>query len=153
MMAEVKARRVARSIQIQASPEQVLRGFLDVEQLKPWWGIAQGLVEERKGGVWALAWGEAGQGYKYVVTGVLKSFQAGKRVRIEPLLYLNPERTVLGPMRLAISVREKAGKTRISVRQDGFGEGPEWDWYYEAVVKGWKESLRNLKEFIEGSAG
>ena len=146
-------RRVTRSVQIQASPERVLRAFLEPEQMKKWWGVARSLVEERKGGVWALAWGDSEQGYKSVVSGVLKSFQPPKRIRIEPLVYFNPERPVLGPMRLSISVREKAEGTRLSVRQDGYGEGADWDWYYEAVRKGWKETLGNLKLFLESPPG
>ncbi|MFQ5663908.1 MAG: SRPBCC domain-containing protein [Terriglobia bacterium] len=149
-MAEAAStRKVTRSVQIQASPAQVLRAFLDPEQMKQWWGATNGLVEERKGGVWALAWGAPDQGYKNVVSGVLKSLQPNKRIRIEPLVYFNSQRPVLGPMRLSISVREKAGRTRVTVRQDGFGDGPDWDWYYEAVLKGWKETLGNLKDFLE----
>ncbi|MBI4467159.1 MAG: SRPBCC domain-containing protein [Acidobacteria bacterium] len=146
-----EARKVGRSIRIQATPEQALRAFLDVEQMKQWWGVAKGLVEERKGGVYSLAWGEPGRGYKYVVAGVVKSYQPGKWLRLEPLVYFNHERPVLGPMRLRISVREKDGRTRVSVRQDGYGEGPDWDWYYEAVITGWKDTLANLKAFLEGS--
>jgi uncharacterized protein YndB with AHSA1/START domain len=150
-MTEAKARKVSRSAQIQASAERVLQAFLDVEQLKQWWGSSQGLVEARKGGVWTLAWGEPGQGYSYLVSGVVKSLLPGRRVRIEPLLYFNPERTPLGPMGLTILVREKEGRTRISVRQEGFGEGPDWDWYFEAVAGGWKEALGNLKRLLEGA--
>ncbi|MDA2912840.1 SRPBCC domain-containing protein [Acidobacteriia bacterium AH_259_A11_L15] len=142
-------RKVTRSVHIQASPERVLRAFLDVEQMKQWWGATRGLVEERRGGVWTLAWGEPGQGYKYVVAAVVKSILPGKRLRLEPLVYFNAERAVLGPMRLSISVRERGGKTRVSVRQDGYGEGPDWDWYYQAVVQGWKDTLANLKEYLE----
>lgn len=149
MPGEGSGRKVSRSVQIQASAERVWRAFVDPEQMKQWWGAARGLVEERKGGVWALAWGDAEQGYKNVVCGVLKSFQPQKRLRIEPLVYFNPERPVLGPMRLSISVKEKEGRTRVSVRQDHYAEGPDWDWYYEAVVKGWKETLANLKQYLE----
>lgn len=149
-MAEAGAtRKVSRSVQIQASEERVWRAFLEPEQMKQWWGAARGLVEERKGGVWAVAWGDSEQGYKNVVSGVLKSFQPNKRLRIEPLVYFNPERPVLGPMRLSLSVKEKEGRTRVSVRQDHYGEGPDWDWYYAAVVKGWKDTLGNLKQFLE----
>ncbi len=80
---------------------------------------------------------------------MVKSILPGKRLRLEPLVYFNAERAVLGPMRLSISVRERGGKTRVSVRQDGYGEGPDWDWYYQAVVQGWKDTLANLKEYLE----
>ncbi|MFQ5778243.1 MAG: SRPBCC domain-containing protein [Terriglobia bacterium] len=151
MRKDPATRRVARSILVNADPERALRAFLDPEQMKRWWGAARGLVEERKGGVWALAWGgEEGKGYRTAVSGVLKSFHPGKRILLEPLVYFNPERSVLGPMRLSISVRNQGGRTRVTVRQDGFREGPDWDWYYEAVNHGWKESLLHLKEFLEG---
>ncbi len=32
---------------------------------------------------------------------------------------------------------------------NGVCRGPDWDRYYQAVVKGWKEALRNLKAFLE----
>lgn len=146
-------RKVSKSVHVQASPEQALRAFLDVEQMKQWWGVTRGLVEPRKGGIYALAWGETPQGYKYVVSGVLKSFLPGKRIWLEPLVYFNSERAVLGPMRLSISVRERDGGTRVSVRQDGYGTGPDWDWYYEAVVKSWKVTLSNLRQYLESARG
>lgn len=144
-------RRVSRSIQIQASAARVLEAFLEPKLLEQWWGVARARVEPRRGGVWAAAWGEPGQGYRYVVSGVVKSLKPARRLKLEPLIYFNWERPVLGPMRLTISVREKDGRTRVSVRQDGYGEGPDWDWYYDAVVKGWKDTLSNLKEFLEGA--
>jgi len=142
-------RRVNRSTTIQASAARVLEAFLDAELMKQWWGATRALVEPRKGGIWAAAWGEPGQGYRYVVSGVVKSLKPAKRLKLDPLVYFNWERPVLGPMRLGISVREKDGLTRVSVRQDGYGDGPDWDWYYEAVVKGWRDALANLKEFLE----
>lgn len=151
MPKDTPTRRIARSILVKADAERALRAFLDPEQMKQWWGAAQARVEERKGGIWALAWrGEDEKGYGTVVSGVLKSFHPGKRILLEPLVYFNPERAVLGPMRLSISVRKQEGRTRVTVRQQGYGEGPDWDWYYEVTEQGWKESLRHLKEFLEG---
>jgi uncharacterized protein YndB with AHSA1/START domain len=153
-MTEAGSTRMVRtSLQIAASAERVLAAFLTVSDLKRWWGAAQGLIEARKGGLWTLAWADEAGGYKYAVSGVVKSLLPGKRLRIEPLVYLNAERSILGPMRLSLSLREKEGRTRISVRQDGYGEGPEWDWYYEATGPAWKESLRSLKAFLEEGAG
>lgn len=98
-----------------------------------------------------MAWAESEHGYQYVVTGVLQVLHPAKRLRLERLVYFSPQRAPLGPMRLSISVREKDGRSRVTVRQDGYGEGPEWDWYYDAVVKGWKDTLGNLKRYLEGA--
>ncbi|HKZ53215.1 MAG TPA: SRPBCC domain-containing protein [Candidatus Acidoferrales bacterium] len=151
-MPELKARKVSRSVQVQVGAERALQAFLESGQVQEWWGASQALIEARKGGVWTLAWTGPGQGYNYVVSGVVKSLLPGRRARIEPLVYFNPERAPLGPMRLTILVREKDGRTRVSVRQEGFREGPDWDWYFEAVAGSWKEALGNLKRFLEGAA-
>jgi len=148
-MAQAGERKVVRSTQIAASAERVLEAFLDPTLIEQWWGAARVRVEPQKGGIWAAAWGEPGQGYRYVVCGVVRLVRPGKRLKLDPLVYFNWERPVLGPMRLSISVREKDGRTRVSVRQDGYGDGPDWDWYYEAVVQSWKDSLANLKQFLE----
>ncbi len=131
-------RKVSTSIQVSAGAERALRAFLDPELMKQWWGVERALVEERKGGPWALAWGASEHGYHYVVSGIIKSLLPGKRLRIDSLVYFSPDFPVLGPMRLF-----------VNVRQDGYGQGPDWDRYYQAVVKGWKEALRNLKAFLE----
>jgi len=147
------ARKVARSIQIRAEPRRILEAILVAGQLKQWWGASDALVDARKGGLWTLGWKETSGGYKYAVSGVIKSLLPAKRLRIEPLVYLNAERTILGPMRLSVSLREKEGRTRVNIRQDGFGQGTEWDWYYQAVRSGWVDALRNLKQFLEPPAG
>jgi uncharacterized protein YndB with AHSA1/START domain len=146
------ARRVSRSTTIRASAARVLEAFLDPELMKQWWGATRARVEPRRGGIWAAAWGEPGQGYRYVVSGVVKSLKPAKRLTLDPLVYFNFERPVLGPMRLLVSLRERGGLTHVAVRQEGYGEGPDWDWYYQAVVKGWKDALANLKEFLESRA-
>jgi uncharacterized protein YndB with AHSA1/START domain len=153
MTQETSPRKVARSIQIHADPRRVLDAFLELDQLKQWWGASDGLIDARKGGLWTLGWKEATGGYKYVVSGVIKSLVPEQRLRIDPFVYMNAERSILGPMRLSISVLGKEGRTRIRVRQDGYGQGAEWDWYYESVQTGWTEALKNLKRFLERPAG
>ena len=101
------------------------------------------------GGLWALAWGDEGQGYRYVLSGVIRVIRPGLRLRIEPVVYFNPERAPLGPMRVSFSLREKDGVTRITVRQEATGEGPDWEWYFGVVKQGWKDTLSNLKNYLE----
>ncbi len=123
-MAAGAGRKVSTSIQVSAGSERALRAFLDPALMKQWWGVERALVEERKDGPWALAWGASEHGYHYVVSGIIKSLLPGKRLRIDSLVYFSPDFPVLGPMRLFVNVREKDGRTRVSVRQDGYGQGP-----------------------------
>lgn len=149
MQQETRPRRLRASVQIEASAERVLQAFLDPEQLKQWWGATRGLVEPRRGGTWALAWGNSAQGYQFVLSGVIRFLHPARRLRIEHLVYFNAERPILGPIRLSVLLREKDGLTRLTVRQEAFGEGPDWEWYYEVVGQGWKDALGNLKRFLE----
>ena len=145
-----KARcRVNTHVHIRVPAERVWSALLDPERIQQWWGTSRGLVEPRKGGLWALAWGDEGQGYRYVLSGVIRVIRPGLRLRIEPVVYFNPERAPLGPMRVSFSLREKDGVTRITVRQEATGEGPDWEWYFGVVKQGWKDTLSNLKNYLE----
>lgn len=145
-----KARcRVNTQAHIRAPAEKVWAALLEPERIQQWWGTSRGLVEPRKGGLWALAWGDAGQGYRYVLSGIIRVIKPGLRLRIEPVVYFNPERAPLGPMRVSFSLREKDGVTRLTVRQEANGEGPDWDWYLGVVKQGWKDTLSNLKNHLE----
>ena len=142
-------RKISRSTQIEASLDRVFLALTDVGSMQKWWNVSRGLIEPRKGGVWALAWERSDTGYRSVSSGVIKSFAANKRIRIEPLVFFSPERPVIGPTRLSFGLSEKQGKTKLTVRQDGIGEGADWDWYFDSCSKGWKETLSNLKQHLE----
>jgi uncharacterized protein YndB with AHSA1/START domain len=151
-MAEPKKRKVNRSVHVATTPDKAMAAFLDPEKLKGWWGVTRAIVEERRGGVWALRWDQGGM-LKYVTTGVIKSIKPGERIRIESLVNFGDEFPIIGPMRLFVSAKAEEGGARVSVRQDGYGEGPEWDRYYEAVIKGWKDALKMLKSYLETGTG
>lgn len=146
---EPSVRKVVTSARVGASAERALEAFLAPEMMKQWWGVTDALVKPCKNGPWALAWGPSEHGYRYVVSGVIKSLVPGKRLRVDPLVYLSSAYGVLGPMRLVVSVGHRNGRTRVTVRQDGLGTGEQWDRYREALLAGWKEALRNLKEFLQ----
>lgn len=142
-------RSVKSSIEISTPPDRVLRAFVDVDMAKEWWGVDRGLIEPKPGGVWALAWERSDAGYKYSGTGIISSYIPGKELVIEKMVYFNPDRPLLGPMRVRHTVSTMGDVTTLTVIQDGYGEGPDWDWYYEAVVQGWPAALKLLKEYLE----
>ena len=148
-MSGEKPRPVRSQVRIQASAEKVWAALVEPEQIKQWWGTRHGLVEPHKGGSWALAWGEEGQGYRFVLCGVIRGIQPMKRLRIEPLVYFNAEHPVPGPMRLSFSLTPKEGLTRLVIRLDPRGDERGWAEYREGASKGWQEALANLKRFLE----
>jgi len=142
-------REVRAEIRINAPADRCLQGFINVETMRQWWGVDRGLVEPKPGGMWALAWERSEHGFRYVSTGRIKAYSSGKYLDIENLVYFNPDHVVFGPLRLTILVKTKNGGTHLSLVQDGYGEGPEWDWYYDAVLHAWPRALEALKKFLE----
>jgi len=142
-------RSVESSIRISVRPEKVLDAFLQIEHLRGWWGVDRCLVEPKAGGVWACAWERSNAGYKYVGTGIIARYEKGRSLRIEKMTYFNPDHPILGPLTLTITVGVIGGNSLVSVLQDGYGRGADWDWYYEAVVDSWPTALKMLKEYLE----
>lgn len=147
--APVSDRRVGTSIEVAASRERALEAFLNHNDLAQWWGVAKSLIDPKPQGLWALAWEPGEKGYRYVTAGVIGMFDPPERIIIDQLAYFNPEFPILAPMRLGLGFDGDDTRTQISVVQTGYGTGPDWDRYYEAVVQGWPMALARLKEFLE----
>ena len=143
-------RLVAASIEINARPEKILPAFLKQEHLKAWWGVDRSLIEPKAGGVYTLAWNFSEQGIKYISTGVFDELIPGEYLMIKNLVYLNPEKNILGPMELEIDLIATDDKiTKVGVVQSGYKYGGDWDWYYEAVLTAWPQALEMLKNYLE----
>lgn len=139
---------VTASIWTPAPAALAVARFVDVAAMREWWGVSRGLVEPRPGGVWALAWEPSPQGYRYVSTGVVARYEPGRELAIEKLLYFHPERSIIGPMRLGVTATAEGDGCRLTVRQDDYAEGDDWDWYHAAVTEGWPAALQLLEKHL-----
>lgn len=137
------------STTISAPPQIVLQQFLSVPAMCAWWGATRGLVEPMPGGAWAMAWEAPGEGFRHVSTAIVADLHPAERLVLEGCLYFHPERPVFGPMRIEIRSEGLEMGTLLRVRQEGFGAGPDWDWYYGEVVKGWPSALEAVKRSLE----
>jgi uncharacterized protein YndB with AHSA1/START domain len=146
-------RAVRSGIAVPATPQRALRAFLDPADLGAWWSVERTLVEPTEGGLYALAWGVSPHGFQYVTTGVISRYEPDRQLSIDHYTYFNPTRPILGPMRLNVAVAPGAlGESRVEVTQDGYGEGPDWDWYYESVLAAWPEALVALQRHLVQAA-
>ncbi len=142
-------RKVEATIHVRATPEAAVRAFVELDAMKAWWHVERGLVEPpRAGGVWALAWERSEHGFKYVITGRIASLDP-RRLVISEMLYFNPERPIFGPMTLTVEATPSTDGCDLTVCQDGYGDGEDWDWYYKVVSWAWPEVLKEIKEFLE----
>jgi hypothetical protein len=142
-------RTVQASIMTSSAPERALAAFLDPGDLRSWWGVGRALVQPHKGGLYALAWGVTTETFAYITTAVVGEYEPGRLLRLDNYTYFNPARPILGPMSLTVRARiEGAGGACIEVIQDGYGDGPDWDWYYEAVRGAWPMALGALRDYL-----
>jgi uncharacterized protein YndB with AHSA1/START domain len=147
-----KPNQVRAQVKIRASAERVWAALVEPDQIKQWWGAGEAVIEPRKGGAWAVAWG-GGQGYRSVACGVIRSIAPVKRLRIEPLVCFSTDSQVPGPLRMSFSVAEKGGLTRVIVRQEPIGDAPQWESYAQEAVTAWRQILENLKRLLEEASG
>ena len=144
-------RLVAASIEINARPDKILPAFLRQEHLQTWWGVERSLIEPKAGGVYTLAWGISENGIRYISTGIISELIPAEYLMVRNFIYLNPEKKILGPMELEIDLiaGDHTEITKVGVVQSGYQYGDDWDWYYNAVVQAWPQTLEKLKKYIE----
>lgn len=145
-------RKVENTIDIATSPEHIIKAFTDFDMLRNWWGVEQCLVEEREGGIYALAWNVTEQGFGYISAGIISKYHPLETLEIGQFTYFNPLRPILGPMRLIVQCKSKDTGTECYLCQDGYQEGVDWNWYHDAVQQAWPVVLKNLKSYLENRA-
>lgn len=146
-------RQVAASVRLPVAPGRALVAFLEPTDLRAWWGVERALVEPRTGGLYALAWGVTEAGFRYVSTGVVGEYHPARVLRIDHYTYFNPDRQILGPMRLRLEAVPEGRHTRLDVVQDGYLDGPDWDWYHDAVAAAWPVALEALEAHLAAHPG
>jgi len=142
-------KKVEVKISIEADPETVILAFTEPAMLKGWWHVEKTLIEKKVKGLYVLVWGINKKGMGYVSSGTIKEYIKDSKLVIENFVYLNPEKLFLGPMTLAIEALKKKNYTEVYLCQDGYQDGADWDWYYEAVKVAWPKVMQTLKSFLE----
>jgi uncharacterized protein YndB with AHSA1/START domain len=144
-------RQVEANITIQADPKDVLKAFTDAQELQHWWGVERCFIELKQKGNYTLTWDISERGFRYVFTGIIKNHIPNEFLHLQQILYLNPERPILGPFELKVSVVSQENGSRLNVKQGPYpkNKGEHMEWYYESVTKAWPEVLKTIKAHIE----
>ncbi len=134
---------------MKAGPARVFAAFTDVTDLLAW--FADGAVVGRRvGGNWGLGWyadEDSDEGYH--VLGTFETYEPGSRLVVRDLTFSNPEGESWSGMRLSVALTEEDGGTRVTIDQEGLGQGPSWDGYAAGLGPGWERSLADLRGWLE----
>ena len=122
-------RSVHAETSIESDPGNIIPAFVEQPHLRGWWGVSRSLVEPKPRGIWTLAWQINDTGIRYISSGTIEKLIPHEYLRIHKMVYLNPDREILGPMELEVQVsRSDESHTRVSVLQSGYQYGGDWDW-------------------------
>lgn len=142
-------RSVEASVIINKPPAVVLAAFTEQQHLHNWWHVSKSLIELRKGGLYSLTWQTGDTALSFVSSGTVGEYLPACQLRIDNLIYINPGRSILGPMQLLIMTTPEKGKTVLNIIQSGYQHGMDWDWYYEAVKKAWPAVIVQIRDYLE----
>lgn len=144
---------VESSVVIAKPPELVLNAFTDINHLKNWWGVERSFIELKRGGLYSLVWKITGDAMGFVTTGIVSEYLPACQLKIESLVYFNPQRPILGPMELIVLTTPEEIGTTLTIVQIGYKNGPDWDWYYKVVEEAWPKVVLKIKDYLENIKG
>lgn len=134
---------------MKAEPARVFAAFTDIRDLLSW--FADGAVVGcRAGGNWAMGWyadEESDEGYH--VLGTFEVYEPGHRLVVGDLAFSTPEGESWGGMSLSVTFTAEGDGTRVTVVQDGVGQGASWGRYAAGMGPGWERSLADLRAWLE----
>lgn len=142
-------RKVEVTLAIKSTPKQIIEAFVDSQKLEEWWQVEQALIEPKIGGVYTLAWQVSENGFGYVSTGQISAYDPASELVISNFVYMNPSKSLLGPMSLTVRVKPTEKGSELYLCQDGYQSGGDWDWYYDAVKQAWPALLQEFKKYME----
>ncbi|SMD32330.1 Uncharacterized conserved protein YndB, AHSA1/START domain [Reichenbachiella faecimaris] len=142
-------KKVEVTLSINGTAEKIIEAFINPARLKEWWQVEQALIEPKVNGVYTLVWQVTPQGLGFVSSGQIASYDPASELIIDKFVYLNPTKSLLGPMSLTIRVNPQEAGSELYLCQDGYQSGGDWDWYYAAVKQAWPDLLQNFKKYIE----
>lgn len=144
-------KKVQTHIKIDTTPALVIKAFTDSKMLRQWWGVDKCIIETVAGGLYTLAWQVKEASIGYVSTGIITRYIPDQELIVDNLVYLNPGKDFLGPMKLTVRAAVNDGLTDVYLCQEGYQSGKDWEWYYDAVKDAWPEVMIVLKNYLENS--
>jgi uncharacterized protein YndB with AHSA1/START domain len=147
----LQMRKVEVSSIIQTTPDRIISAFTEPEMLREWWAVERTLIDNKKGGLYTLAWNISDKGFGFISTGIIEEYNPANTLVIENFVYLNPDKPFFGPMKLTVKAEPKGNGSVLYLCQDGYQSGAHWDWYYDVVKQAWPAVVLTLKEYLEKS--
>jgi uncharacterized protein YndB with AHSA1/START domain len=129
-------RTIEKELKIGAAPERVFAALTDSAELERWFVTAARSDPTPGGALWLFWEGEGDVEGRYLI--------------VEP-----PKRIVyewydkIGTTRVSLDLSPEGDGTRLRLVEVGFGDGDDWDAFYDGLNSGWSRLLDALKTWVE----
>jgi hypothetical protein len=68
--------------------------------------LGKNLIQKKVGGLYKITWNITEKGLDYVSTGIIKKYDPKRELVVTDFVYINPEKTFLGPMTLTVNAKD-----------------------------------------------
>ena len=140
-------REIVAQITLSTTLTKALSAFIDPRALSDWWGVRRCFIEQFAGGQYILTWGNL-DSITFSTVGRIVEYNPQECLHLDQMVYMNPAYPLLGPMQLDIDVRSVDQGTVLQVKQAGYKDGPDWDWYFAATQAAWPQALQAIRDYL-----
>ena len=146
-----RIRVIQDSIDIDADAIEVFNALITPSAICAWWQANSAIVLAEPNGTYAVSWGEDEDNPDYLTIARIVRYEPPEILELAEYQYRSSEGGLPfdNDLPVTLTVEQRQGPTRLHVRQTGFPAEESADMYYEGCVKGWEDTLRNIKEFLE----
>lgn len=134
--------------------ERMFEHLITPSAVRKWWGAARVIVLAEKGGIWAAAWGEDEDSPEYVSAFDIVEFDPPARIFLANARYSAVGRKLPFDLEMTTEfiVSPSDSGCLLRVVQAGFPSDAVADEFYAACEKGWKDTFRMMRSFVEEEA-
>lgn len=148
---------IRHTVQVEAPAVRALGAFVDHRDLAGWWKVARSVTIARPLGTFAVEWEPADEHDEILgrlggaLHGTVMEYSPGEELFVADLFWTPPDGDPIGPMALEVRCVESSdGVTMLTVQQRGEDDGPRWRRYFELMDGGWRRTLADLRQYLEG---
>ncbi|QCK14863.1 SRPBCC family protein [Mangrovivirga cuniculi] len=142
---------IEKSILIAEKRSSVFKTLLTPSDIIKWWEADYAMIQPQREGYYIVSWGKDIDNPEYTSVAEIKDFIINESFKLENYKY-----SADGSMpdfsrgfTVVFKLYDHDNHTLLTVEHHGFPENEKGNEFYNACVKGWNDTLNNIKSYIE----
>jgi len=145
------SRSITEKIEIKADSSTVFEALIMPSAIQKYWGVNAAIIIPEQGGFISMTWGEDVDQPIYVTLSRIVDIESPNKLVLKYENYKGMDRPLsfIADIMVEYKVTAQEGLTRLTVQQTGIPDDSIADEYYEGCIKGWRDTLGNIKRYLE----